>query len=75
MTELIVTEMVGRYGGDLMFFQVAYLWKYGKQADVYGDVLAWRVQRAIPQYVHDFVSSIGTQSNDAVVQKRQDPRK
>lgn len=37
-------------GGDLMFFQEAFIWCFQKQIDVYGDVLAWRTQKQVPLY-------------------------
>lgn len=56
MTTLIVHELCQRYGGDRIFFEVAYYWKFQKQVDLHGDLLAWRVQQIIPKYVQEFIS-------------------
>jgi len=52
---LLDLQAILRTNDDYMFFQSAYQWKYGKQMDVHGDVIAWRVQETIPAYVSDFV--------------------
>jgi hypothetical protein len=75
VTILALHEVIRRFGDDLAFFQCAYRWKFGKDVDVWGDVLQWRLHKLAPQYAHDFISMMGTPANDAVVQKRQDPRK
>jgi len=56
MTILIIEEMCRRYGGDRIFFEVAYYWKFKKQVDLHGDLLAWRLQKTVPLYVQQFVS-------------------
>jgi len=42
-------------GGDLMFFQEAYIWCFQKQADVWNDVLSWRSRCEIPLYAQRYV--------------------
>ena len=43
---------------DFEYFQEAYYWKYQKQANVYGDIIAWRVQKFIPEYVSEYTEYI-----------------
>ena len=38
-------------GNDLFFFQNAYVWVFGKRADVYPDVVAWKDEGKIPGYM------------------------
>ena len=51
-------QSILRDNDDYMFFQVAYQWRYGKQVEVHGDVVAWRVQQVIPAYVASFVQHV-----------------
>lgn len=56
---LLLREAIERMGrDDLMFFQTAYLWRFKKQVDVAGDVLAFRVQQQIPQYVKEYLKHV-----------------
>jgi len=43
---------------DTQFFRSAYMWFFQKDADVSGDVLAFRVQGAIPLYVRNYMGYI-----------------
>lgn len=53
---LLLETAIERTGkDDLQFFQTAYLYKFEKYADVFGDVLAYRTQKVIPQYVKDYL--------------------
>lgn len=54
---LLLQTAIERTGkDDLQFFQTAYLYKYEKYANVWGDVLAWRLQKAVPQYVKEYLA-------------------
>lgn len=53
---LLLREAIRKSGGDdMQFFQSAYYWKYKKQVDIWGDVIAFRTQRRIPDYVVQFM--------------------
>lgn len=55
---LILLEAIKRSGGDdLQYFQAAYLWRYQKQIDVWGDIISFRTQQVIPRYVEEFTRS------------------
>ena len=57
--EKLLEEAIKRSGGDdLIFFQSAYIWRFKKQVDMFGDVLAWRVQKAIPQYIKEYLKHV-----------------
>jgi hypothetical protein len=43
---------------DTQLFRTAYVWSFGKDANVSGDVLAFRVQGAIPLYVRLYMGYI-----------------
>lgn len=43
---------------DTDFFRSAYIWRFGKIENVYGDVLQYRVHGVIPSYVAEYVSYI-----------------
>lgn len=56
---LILRELIKRSGGDdFLFFQTAFQWCYGKQIDVWGDILAYRLQGHVPNYVQKYVKHI-----------------
>ena len=56
---LLLTEAIKRSGGtDLQYFEACYFWKYGKLVDCFGDVLAYRVQGIIPNYVKEFLAHV-----------------
>jgi len=56
---LMVKELIQRKGGDdLLFFQTAFQWRYGKQIDVWGDILAYRLQGKLPQYVLEYTKHV-----------------
>lgn len=53
---LLLETAIERTGkDDLQFFQTAYLYRFNKYADVFGDVLAWRTHKEVPQYVKDYL--------------------
>ena len=53
---LALSEIIRRSGtDDLGFFETSYWWKYRKQVNVWGDVLAFRTQGTIPPYVQEYV--------------------
>lgn len=53
---LLLETAIERTGkDDFQFFQTAYFYKFSKYVDVYGDVLAWRTQKQVPQYVKDYL--------------------
>jgi len=53
---LLLETAIERTGkDDLQFFQTAYMYKYGKYYDVWGDVLAWRTQKIVPNYVKEYL--------------------
>lgn len=53
----LAEEIRKSVGGDLMFFQVAYLWRFKKQVDVTTDVIAWRTKQVIPPYIIEFLKA------------------
>ena len=55
---LILKEAIKRHHSDLEFFQCAYLWRFKKETDVFGDVLAYRTQNTIPQYVREYLKHV-----------------
>ena len=53
---ILIQEAIKQRGGDdLMFFQSAYLWRFGKLVDISGDVLAWRTQHQIQPYIREYI--------------------
>lgn len=59
MMLLALSEIIRRSGhSDLEFFQVAYCYRFQKQVDVWGDVLAFRTQGIVPSYVREYVSML-----------------
>lgn len=56
---LLLAEVIKRSGGtDLQYFESCYYWKYQKQINCFGDVLAYRVQGIIPNYVKEFLAHV-----------------
>ncbi len=56
---LLLAEAIKRSGGtDLQYFESAYYWKYQKQTNCFGDVLAYRTQSFIPHYVKEFLAHV-----------------
>lgn len=53
---LRLIEAIKKSGGtDLEYFQSAYFWKFQKHINVFGDILAFRTQQHIPDYVVQFM--------------------
>lgn len=56
---LMLKEIIRRSGtDDLGFFESAYYWKFKKQVDVFGDVLAFRTQGQIPHYISEYIKHL-----------------
>lgn len=51
-------------GGDLMFFQTAYIWCFGKQGEIFPDLLEYRRSRKLPVYVKKYVEYIDSLEGD-----------
>ena len=51
-------------GGDLMFFQTAYLFIFKKDGNVIPDLLAYRERGHIPLYVQSYVKYIEELDNE-----------
>ena len=50
--QLLLREAIRKSGGDdSQFFQAAYWWKFRQHINVWGDILAYRPQQKIPDYV------------------------
>lgn len=39
----------------LTFFRAAYQWRFGRDVDLSGDVLAWKQSQVVPDYVNRYV--------------------
>lgn len=50
------------------FFRAAYVWRFGKDANLEHDVLSYQVGGIIPQYVRDYVDHIQQKEKDHAVQ-------
>jgi hypothetical protein len=55
---LLLKEAIKRRGDDLQLFQEAYYWRFQKHIDIGGDIIAWRVQERVPQYVIEYLRHI-----------------
>lgn len=57
MMLLLLMEAIKRSEStDQHFFEACYYWKHNKNGEVFGDVLAFRVQSQIPQYVKEYLA-------------------
>lgn len=56
MDGLLKTAIARSGGDDLQFFESCYYWKHKKHVSVWGDILAYRTQGRIPDYVLEFLN-------------------
>jgi hypothetical protein len=53
---LLLREAIKRKGMDeYQFFTMCYYWRFKKQIDTWGDVLKFKLEDEIPQYVRDWL--------------------
>lgn len=53
---LALKEMIRRHSNDdMQFFQMCYMWKFGKFHDCVSDLCQYRLYAVIPVYVQEFV--------------------
>lgn len=56
---LYLREKIHSLGDDEQtFFRTAYMWRFGKDADVSSDVAQYRLHAVIPKYVEAYVQHL-----------------
>jgi hypothetical protein len=56
---LLLEEAIRRCSNsDLLFFETCYQWRFKKQVNLFGDILAWRTQQQVPSYVKEYLIHI-----------------
>lgn len=63
MTSQEQLEAKTKDGNEMLFFHTAYIWRFGKRADVYHDVVAWKQEKKIPGYVLKYLAHCHPQAD------------
>lgn len=57
--QLYIADRISRAeGGPKQFFRSAYIWRFGKDANVEHDVLTYQVGGIVPEYVREYVCNM-----------------
>ena len=64
---LYIADRISRLGDDKLFFRTAYMWRFGRDADISRDVLEYRIGGIVPPYIREYVSHLQqTEASHAV---------